>query len=291
MVSHEKRMADIERLFAEVVSIAEHPTVCSFVPVVGKLLDFLKKVGMTIIDPTMPDGSSFDHELGNMPNFRRFVVDDDHDNLSIGIYMVYQEDASTGIEGKYFAEWARENNFAGYGCFYNNIVVNIEAKETLRFFACAFLHELGHAEAAHTERRVLKENYRTPDQRLFEEAAIWSLEARLMIALGGPEYAQAAINLVDRICYDWKKKRQVKYPGFGSALDYALGLPPTDWTREIRDYAFLAFCMLVAVERFFPEHQWMGVKMEIMRQMSEGRYACETDPLLERYRDELRMAR
>lgn len=291
MISNEKRVADIDRLLGEVISIAEHPSVCSFVPAITKLMDFLKKVGVAIVNPTMPEGSSCDDDLVNMSNICRFLTDEDQSDLCIGIYLAYQEDASTGVDGRYYAEWAKGSHFAGYGCLYNNIVVNIEMEETMRFFACALLHELGHAEAAHIEGRVLKEGPHTPAQRLFEEAAVWSLEARLMLALGGPEYACQVMNLVDKICYDWKKERQTKYPGLGIALDCVLGSPPTDWTRKVRDNAFLAFCQLIAAEKFFPEHQWMGVKMEIMRHMSEGRYAQETDPLVERYKYELGIAR
>jgi hypothetical protein len=262
MILDNKRVDAAEKLLEEVNCIAQNPRVISSVPAIGLLLNFLKEVGLEIEDPT--DCQGIFGKDPKCPYFSSFSKRE-ADKNSILLYPLFLSDARIDKVCEYYTKAVR---CAGYGPNNNTIIVNMDAPETLRMLAVSFLHELGHAQAAHCEGRTFKEQSRPDEQRLYEETAVWTMEYKLVIALGGEEFLRAITSLVEKIFYYWKKKRvpsQKIWEGKGAALDLCFGVSPAPDAEKERDGTFLTYCQLMAADIFFPNGQRIAAKMEIMR--------------------------
>lgn len=260
MITDSKRFIAAEKLLQEVDCIARSHVVVSSVPEIGMLLAFLKEVGMEVSVPE-EEWAIFGKDP-RYPHFSSFSKEEP-DNASILLYPMFLSDTRIDKVCEYYTKRVQ---YAGYGPVQNSIVVNMDSQETLRMLACAFLHELGHAQAAHCEGRTLKECPRSDAQRLYEETAVWTMEYKLMIALGGPEYFSAVTDLVNAICQWWQGTRaSVLWEGKGKALDYCLGASPSPDAGKERDTTFLAYCQLMAADVFFSQGERIAAKIEIMK--------------------------
>lgn len=266
MIVDSKRFAAAEKLLQEVDCIARNPAVVSSLPQIGLLLAFLKEIGMEVSvpeeewaifgkDPRYPHFSSFSKEKP--------------DKASILFYPMFLSDARIDRVCEYYTKAVQ---YASYGPIHNCIIVNMDGQETLRMLACAFLHELGHAQAAHCEGRIFKECPRSDEQRLHEETAVWTMEYKLMIALGGHEYLAFVADFVKEICRCWQGLRpDIPWERKGRALDCCLGASPSPDAGKERDVTFLGYCQLMAADVFFPEGKRIAAKIEIMKG-AIGRY-------------------
>lgn len=254
-----KRIEAAEAILAEAVSVVENPVVVSIVPQAGKLLSYLQEAGLEVFIPEI-EGAAFG-KVSEFPYFSRFSRETPDPN-SVMLYPMYLQDASIG-RIKHYTEVVE---YASYGPVSHCITVNMDAQETLRLLACSFLHELAHAQAAHVEGRILKPQARSEQSRLYEEAAVWTLEYKLMLGLGGIEYVEAVDELIRLICECWQGIRpDISWQGKGEALNLCLGTSPSPNWRKERDMTFLAYCQLMAADIFFPEGKRMAVKMEIVK--------------------------
>lgn len=260
MIEDSARVEAAENLLREVGCIARNPVVVSSVPEIGLLLTFLREVGLVILVPER-DGAVFGRS-SKYPYFSSFFKEQP-DNASILLYPMFLQDASISKVCEYYTQAV---GYASYGPVSNCIAVNMDSKETLRMLACSFLHELGHAQAAHCEGRIGQPQTRSEEERLYEETAVWTLEYKLMLALGGPKYLNAVGDLVRSICEYWQgQTTDVLLEGRGRALDCCFGVSPSPNAEQERDKTFFAYCQLMAADIFFPEGSRIAAKVEMMK--------------------------
>ena len=275
-----KRMRAAERLIGEAIGIIEHPAVVSVLPEFASLSAFLKKTGITVFfSPGMATNARNSPEFQNL---FRFSPELGSEHNSILLYPLYSHDAKEHKLGEYYV---KRVEFAGYGPESNCIIVNMSSGETSRMLACSFLHELWHAQAAHCEGRIFKPSERTEQERLREEAAVWSMEYKLMLALGGADYCQTVVDLASQICRLWflhKSAVDIKWEGRGQILDRFLG-KPVPGCRIHRDVSFCAYCLLMAADIFFPPGPARDAqKIQIV---DSGRYGEKKESLKRVIRD------
>lgn len=245
MVNFIEREQAARRLLDEVEAVVSEPRVRSQVPEIVERVDRLRRTGMITVSPTVetnnPPGAVF-KILSDRP-FRPWLTQ----NVCLKFYPTYQADAQLGKGTAYFVE---RSGFAGYRPQPHMIQANMETKETLRFLACAFLHELGHAQAAEDEGRSFKKSTRSIEERLIEEVRIWTTEYKLMVALGGKEFAEAisfaAIDLMDAL----RRQETVSFEGWGTPLTACVGPPPTEAAMGHRDYSFGIYCQYFMADNY-----------------------------------------
>lgn len=274
----ENRLIAADELLGEVVAISQNQFVLSHLPQIGALLKFLENVGLCVLDPTNDSGISGKND--QFPFFSRFSKQV-YDEKILQLYPMFAKDADANDVCRYFAQAVKR---ASYGPQNNCVVVNVDSEETLRMLALSFIHELGHAQAAFAEGRILKPQSRSEEVRLYEEAVIYTMEVKLTIALGGPEYVAALELFVWEICEFWQGLRDtLVWQGRGAALDFCFGSLPSPAGNEERDKTFLAYAQIMAADFFFPQGSRIAVKMEIIKGTDNYGYAKNQD-LLDAFR-------
>ena len=273
-----KRSAAAERLMREVVDISQNPAVISGVPEIGMLFEFLEQTGLEVVSPS--DEWAVLRKDPACPNFSRFTKEVNRE-ASIVLYPMFLRDARIDKVCHYFTQAVE---YASYGSFQNCIIVNMDSEETMRMLACSFLHELGHAQAAFCEGRVGKVQTRFNQERIIEEAAVWSLDCRLMIALGGHEYLTALSELVTSVLQWWRREvRELQWRGKGVALDFPWGVSSRPHVKSERDGTFLIFSQLLATDLYFPPNERLARKAEVLKAVTNGYGYQEREALLKAF--------
>ena len=280
MISDETRFEAAEQIIDEVVKIAGNSAVQANVPEVEQRLAFLKKNRMVVLVP--PEncihenwGAKHNAISGFLPRFYRFSLFlhrlfPGKEPQNMGFCPLFSDDASINASVKYHF---LATKIASYGAESNSVYINMSCGETLRTFACAFIHELGHAKLAYDNGRVWgKVDAQKEERQLREELEMWSVDARLILALGGPKYQFFVKCLAQEMICAWSQGMSfLCLPGIGTALDDCLGLPTTDAARLNRDGSLQMYCALSAAD-LLPDGCRMEQKLSIIRQAHESAY-------------------
>ncbi len=269
MITEDNRFDAVDKLFDGLDQIANNSNVEKQVPEVMERLMGLKKEGLLITYPTKKSKYTINSFV--IRDYLETDSDADSDNVDnnsqIILYPMFPEDAQYG---KLARHYTKRVSYASYGCRSNTITINMSfsSKETPRFLAHLFIHELGHAEAAKKEGRLFSKSLKPPNERLREETDMWTVDYRLMLAIGGSDYREAAKKMAVEI-HQWccKNRKCPDYRGRGIALKHCFGdLSDIDSNKE-RDRTFFYYCYLMFVDYCFDREKAKEIKLQIIQEI------------------------
>lgn len=262
MVTNHDRLGAFKTLMEELARIDQIPAVRAFLPEyeqrIGALKDFY------LLTP-------FCNGDGNLQFDMFWAPSESITPASLKIYPYFPEDAklhsvlskSGIVNGLSYAVYNRPNH---------QIFFNIFAKETLRFVASVFVHELGHALVSKRSGMALSKAEDPLEKRIAEEVVMRTFDYKFALAIGGPAYTE----LFEKGVYRTKKVRErdpmktPKFAGTGTALDLCFGPPPTELGKHYRDSLFQLYCELANADRNMKGHQALRWKCHVARSVLAG---------------------
>lgn len=271
MITQEQRRSAAMQLLDETEAIALHSRVRSQVPEIAERAERIRARGMIVVSPVaeVADSSGAYFEI-----LTQWKSSGNSGKEVLKFYPCFPEDTQLGKGTAYFTGMI---SGGGYRCQPHMIQMNMQAEETPRFMACAFLHELGHAYAAEDEGRTLQNNTRSLEERLAEEVRMWTADYKLMIALGGQAFAEAisfkAMDLVE--AWDKQTTSSFSFEGQGTSLMACWGPPPTARSVQNRDYSFGIYCQFFAADNYLDTAMAQRQKILVLQSSYEGGYAKE----------------
>lgn len=242
MVTNHDRLGAFKTLMEELALIDQIPAVRASLP------EYAQRLGALNDFYLMTPHRNSD---GNLHFDKFWAPSESITPFSLKIYPYFPEDAQlhsvlseSGLaNGSAWAVYHRPNH---------QVFFNIFAKETLRFVASVFIHELGHALVAKTSGLAMTAGEDTLEQRTTEEVVMRTFDYKFALALGGQQYA----DLFDEGVYQTKVAREssgFKQPplfrGKGVALDLCFGPPSTEMGRRFRDFQFQLYCEFANADR------------------------------------------
>ncbi|MDO8486184.1 MAG: hypothetical protein Q7S77_00595 [Candidatus Staskawiczbacteria bacterium] len=275
MITEDDRLDAADELFEELYQIVNNSMVRKHVPEIIERFMLLEKENMSV---TYPNGENTEdtNDWIFIKDYFEIVGNNADKSSQIMFYPMFPEDARFGQTANYYVQ--RVQGAAAYGCESNKIIINMSwlKKETPRFLACCFIHELGHAQTAKKEGRLFKKSLRSQSERLREEIDMWTVDYKLMIALGGNSYRKASETMAFEINQWWQQKRgRPDHQGTGIALKYCWGsLSDADSNNE-RDLDFFYFCSLMAADLYFSKEGAKEIKLAILQKNIFTQYDIE----------------
>ncbi len=253
MITIVHRYQKARQLLEEAEAISSYPRVKELVPEISARVARIYQQGMTVLSP-VAQLNSLSAEFITLQEIKG--LKSSASRLKLGFFPLFNDDL---LKGNVFAYVVAATEFGSYHCGAHCIQIKMDAAETPRFLACAFLHELGHAWAAVNEHRAGKKNNRSFAARLAEEVNMWSSEYKLMIALGGDEFVKTisltALELFDAVSQ--QKPLPFLLQGLGEPLSACLGPPPTSQASRARDDCYLIYCFF-----YMADHYLQGISPE-----------------------------
>ena len=274
MITEDDRLDAADKLFNELYQIGNNHGVAKHVPEIIKRLTLLEREGMSV---TYPSGENTEDDFIVIEDYFEAVDNNADKSSRVMFYPMFSEDAKFGQASNYYVQ---SLFYAAYGGKSNSIIMNMSCKETLRFLACCFIHELGHAQAAKREGRLFKENSRSIDERIREEINMWTIDYKLMLALGGRNYQKAVKKMAFEIIQWWLQKRdRPDHQGTGIALNYCFGNLSDANSNNERDITFFTYCSFMAADYHFNKEGAEEAKFQMIQRDLIMKYNIESDLL------------
>ncbi len=248
MITHCERLESWMKFLSVLLSLLPK---LEKIPEVVERCQYLEDAGIDVIAPELQGNELLWQTIDSMEG-----------NYPVLVYPLFKEDANLGEITAYYVR--DRANGSGYACGSNTILINM-FHETHRFLAGEFLHELGHAFRAFKEQRVDKRASRTLEERLSEEVDMWTVDYKIMLALGGSNYQKAAKSMAFEINRCWKGKcSDPTRHGMGSALKYCFGPPLRGESTFKRDTLYATLCALMAADYYLPSAEAKTMKRQIV---------------------------
>ena len=273
MITEDNRFSITDELWHELCQIINNPEVAKRVPEIIERIARLGKEGMSVVYPTGKNTEDTDGWV-LIKDYFEAVGSNADKSSQIMLYPMFPEDAVLGQVASYYVERV---SGAAYGSESNTIVINMSCfKEKPRFLAHCFIHELGHAQTAKKERRLYKKNLRSPNERLREEIYMWTMDYKLMLALGGKNYRNASKKMAFKINQWWRQKKACpNYRGMGITLKHYFGnLSDADLDNE-SDFTFFVYCSFMAADYYLTGEKSKAKKLQILQKINIAQYDIE----------------
>ncbi len=199
MISDKKRVAAINPIVLEAERIYR---AASNIPEISELNKEVEKEHMVVVGPYKDGSIKSIATMETKGNNESPDLNQEEFRAALKIYPFFKEDA---VFGTFFKECSF-HDLGAYGCYNHTIMINMETPETTRFQAHTLLHELQHAMRAKKEKRVFSVNVRSNRERMIEETKIWTVDYKILLAMGGKDYEREAKETADQIYDCWVKK-------------------------------------------------------------------------------------
>ncbi|MBI1866287.1 MAG: hypothetical protein HY005_02680 [Candidatus Staskawiczbacteria bacterium] len=274
MITEGDRLDVADKLLDELCKIANNPKINKHFPKIIERFMLLEKEGMSVTYPSCENTENKDNWVLIEDYFK--AVDNNADKSSqIMFYPMFPEDAQYSQLANYYVQRV---SCSAYGCESNTITINMSClkEETPRFLAHNFIHELGHAQIAKKEGRLFKKASRSQNERFQEEINMWTIDYKLILALGGKNYRNASKKMAFEINQWWRRERECPgHGGMGIALKHYFGnLQDRDFDNEI-DITFFIYCCLMAADYYLDREKSKEKKLQIIQEIHTRQYDTE----------------
>lgn len=278
MAEIESCLEIVDSVLGEILKIASNPIVISDFPEIAQRVDLMRNVGVLVgvsFDTLIAANGASCEKLKSLQSFN--PKNRSAGEKSIALCPIFSDGFS---EAKHCFNFDPEHTFAGYGAENNFIVFNAQKIETLSAMAFYILHELGHAKAAYERGDVFsrKSRNRSTKDRVAEEMELWTLDYKLLLALGGYKYCLLAFEFAC-LAYKYHAGLSDNFPinGCGHALKEFWGSSPSVRADDGRDASFATYSSLYAADIFFSPEESRAIKLDFMEKAYNRTYESDSE--------------
>lgn len=273
MINRECRLLAVDSLLESVDKIIS-PLDEKVHPELEQRVRWFFDKGMVIVAPPEKDNSN-GTEISCLETIGEVlpISTDTYQEEPLFMWPLFEGDEQWDKTAAYCVKRVR---LGAYGPRSNIIFLKMDFLETPLFLGSVFLHELGHAYAAHLQGRVGVEYTQPHKERIAEEVEMWTIDARMARDLGGQPYRLALDEGVKAVREEFKQPEPGWWTGKGVALHHFFGEPPADeLTLAVRDLTFKVFCYFSAFDLLPSSDCARAKKFTFLEQLSAADHRRE----------------